>query len=207
MPPNCVTLRIVLRPASACPCDAAGAAAWCILYCYPSLPERWPQRVGVYRERCLSASWEDGIPNMPKPVRQKSVNYKRATRPNKAQVRAPQIRAEQMAAKPDELLAEDVDPDANKIETMTSQSIAPLAPVAPALPPVRKVTMASARSESVSTSRRSSSRRPVRDAVPRIKTLTRQQEYTFVRADLRRLLYTAGGVLVVMIALLFVIEQ
>jgi len=144
---------------------------------------------------------------MPKPVRQKSVNYKRATLPNKAQVRASQIRAEQMAAKPDELLAEDVDPDANKIETMTPQSIAPLAPVAPALPPVRKVTMASARPESASTSRRSSSRRPVRDAAPRIKTLTRQQEYAFVRADLRRLLYTAGGVLVVMIALLFVIEQ
>jgi hypothetical protein len=36
--------------------------------------------------------------------------------------------------------------------------------------------------------------------------LTREQEYTFIKADLRRLLITAGSLAVVMVALLFVIE-
>lgn len=144
---------------------------------------------------------------MPKPVRQKSVNYKRATRPNKAQERASQIRAEQMAAKPDELTAEDDDPDVLEIQAGAPQLVSPRVPANTVPPPVRRVTVSPAKPEVTSSNRRSSTRRPVREAGPRIKTLTRQQEYAFVRADLRRLLYTAGGVLVVMIALLFVIEQ
>jgi hypothetical protein len=36
--------------------------------------------------------------------------------------------------------------------------------------------------------------------------LTREQEYAFIRADMRRLLLTAGGLFVLMIALLFVLD-
>ena len=40
-----------------------------------------------------------------------------------------------------------------------------------------------------------------------IRKLTREQEYTFIKADLRRLLITAGSLALVMVVLLFVIEQ
>ena len=36
--------------------------------------------------------------------------------------------------------------------------------------------------------------------------LTRAQEYAFIRADMRRLLLTAGGLFVLMIALLFLLD-
>ena len=47
-------------------------------------------------------------------------------------------------------------------------------------------------------------RRPA--AQPTAPTITRAQEYDFIRADLRRLLITAAVVMVLMLALLFVIE-
>ena len=40
-----------------------------------------------------------------------------------------------------------------------------------------------------------------------VRKLTREQEYTFIKADLRRLLITAGSLALVMVVLLFVIEQ
>ncbi|MEJ7839343.1 MAG: hypothetical protein WKF81_11030 [Thermomicrobiales bacterium] len=39
-----------------------------------------------------------------------------------------------------------------------------------------------------------------------VRKLTREQEYGFIRADLRRLLITAGSLVLVMVVLLFVIE-
>jgi len=36
--------------------------------------------------------------------------------------------------------------------------------------------------------------------------LTRDQEYAFIRADMRRLLITAAGLFVLMIALLFILD-
>jgi len=43
-------------------------------------------------------------------------------------------------------------------------------------------------------------------AAARPVVLTREQEYRYIRADLNRLLVTAGSLLVVMIVLLFLIE-
>jgi hypothetical protein len=40
-----------------------------------------------------------------------------------------------------------------------------------------------------------------------VRKLTREQEYSFIKADLRRLLITAGSLAVAMIVLLFVIEM
>lgn len=40
-----------------------------------------------------------------------------------------------------------------------------------------------------------------------VHRVTREQEYAFIRADLRRLLVTAGSLAVVMVVLLFVIEM
>jgi hypothetical protein len=37
--------------------------------------------------------------------------------------------------------------------------------------------------------------------------ISREQEYGFIRADLRRLIYTAGILLVVMFALLFLVDR
>ena len=45
----------------------------------------------------------------------------------------------------------------------------------------------------------------VRRSVP--LTLSREQEYTFIREDMRRLLVTTGILLAVMLALLFVIDR
>lgn len=38
-------------------------------------------------------------------------------------------------------------------------------------------------------------------------TLTKEQEYAYIRSDLRRLLYTAGPLLLLMLGLLFVIDR
>jgi hypothetical protein len=37
--------------------------------------------------------------------------------------------------------------------------------------------------------------------------ISREQEYGFIRADLRRLIYTAGILMVVMFALLFLVDR
>jgi hypothetical protein len=54
-----------------------------------------------------------------------------------------------------------------------------------------------------SSSRRVATSRPV----VTVRKLTREQEYSFIKADLRRLLVTAGSLAAVMIVLLFVIEM
>ena len=137
---------------------------------------------------------------MPKPVRQKSVNNKRATRSNKAQVRASQVRVEQMAATPVEPIE---DQDETAAELSADEPAVATTPrnvtVVPALTAVPTASTAKGSRGAV--------RRAARQPVAKAKTLTREQEYGFIRADLRRLLYTAGGVMVFMIALLLVIEQ
>jgi hypothetical protein len=53
------------------------------------------------------------------------------------------------------------------------------------------------------------SRRPMataKRAIARPIVLTKEQEYRFIRADLRRLATTAGALFVVMIVLLFVVD-
>jgi len=129
---------------------------------------------------------------MPKPARRKSLAQKRATRPNKAQLRAAEVRAEQMAAEPPVL---DEEEDGEE---------APATVVTPAAPVVSATT---ASPRPATRSARTTARQAARQPVQRVKTLTHAQEFEFIKADLRRLLYTFGAVLVVMIALLFVIEQ
>lgn len=43
--------------------------------------------------------------------------------------------------------------------------------------------------------------------VVNVRKLTREQEFTFIKADMRRLLVTAGSLAVIMIALLFIIDR
>lgn len=139
---------------------------------------------------------------MPKPVRQKSVNNKRATRSNKAQVRASQVRVEQMAATPVEPI-DDQDETAAELSA-DEPAVATTPRNVTVVPALTAVPTASTAKDSRGAARRAA-RQPVAKA--KAKTLTREQEYGFIRADLRRLLYTAGGVMVFMIALLLVIEQ
>jgi hypothetical protein len=47
--------------------------------------------------------------------------------------------------------------------------------------------------------------RPARPVVT-VRKLTREQEFSFIKADLKRLLVTAGSLAAVMIVLLFVLE-
>ncbi|MGI8485044.1 MAG: hypothetical protein ACR2OU_12370 [Thermomicrobiales bacterium] len=139
---------------------------------------------------------------MPKTVRHKSVNHKRATRSNKAQLRASQVRVEQMSATPVQPID---DQDESVAELSTDEPSVANTPrnvtVVPALTAVPAATTAKGS--------RAAARRAARQPVAKVKTktLTRDQEYRFIRADLRRLLFTAGGVMVLMIALLLVIEQ
>lgn len=44
-------------------------------------------------------------------------------------------------------------------------------------------------------------------AQPAAFTLSRVQEMTYIRADLRRLIYIAGGLLVLMLVILYLIER
>lgn len=148
-------------------------------------------------------SWEDGTHEMPKSVRQKSVNHKRATRSNKAQQRASQVRIEQMAATPAGQI-DDQDEEAAELPVAEAHRSVTVVPASTAVPAATAVSPAPTAKGSRAALRRTA-RQPVAKA--KSKTLTREQEYGFIRADLRRLLYTAGGVMVFMIALLLVIEQ
>lgn len=118
-------------------------------------------------------------PNKSRPSRQR-------TGPNKAQQKAAAIRAAQTH---EDIFAEttplfDDQPEAIQAD---SESVAPR---------VRSgIRPAAARNRAV----------PTRQVVA-VRKLTREQEYGFIRADLRRLLITAGSLALVMVVLLFVIE-
>ena len=134
---------------------------------------------------------------MPQPHQKRRPQNPRQQRQNKAQQREAQVRAEQMAAEPSAALLGTAD-DAIEDGFGDDGMIAELAPVAPpaatsARPPARRDDR-----------RARTSRRPA--AQPVAPTITRAQEYDFIRVDLRRLLITAAVVLVLMLALLFVIE-
>ncbi|MGN6030680.1 MAG: hypothetical protein ACTHQE_03365 [Thermomicrobiales bacterium] len=136
---------------------------------------------------------------MPQPHQKRRPQNQRSSRPNKAQQREAQVRAEQMAAEPSpEVLAtDDVLPEGDLV---TGQEPAPVLPTATAMEPVPAAQTASKRRDA----RSRATRRPA--AAVAAPAITREQEYQFIRADLRRLLITAGTVLVLMLALLFVVE-
>jgi hypothetical protein len=139
---------------------------------------------------------------MPQPHQKRRPQNQRSSRPNKAQQREAQIRAEQMAADPsaEALGIEDAAPEAEPVLTPAPERPA-LAADASASPATATATRgASRRSEARG---RTNRRATIAPATPAI---TREQEYRFIRADLRRLLITAGTVLVLMLALLFVVE-
>lgn len=69
-----------------------------------------------------------------------------------------------------------------------------------AVPPSRAET------PTVGTARPREATRSRARVVARPVALSRAEEYRYIRADLNRLLITAGGLLVLMIALLFVVE-
>lgn len=49
--------------------------------------------------------------------------------------------------------------------------------------------------------------KPRARAAARTVVMSREQEYSFIHADLRRLLLTAGALLLLMLVLLFIIER
>jgi hypothetical protein len=136
---------------------------------------------------------------MPQPHQKRRPQNQRSSRPNKAQQREAQVRAEQMAAEPSpEVLAtDDVLPEDDLV---TGQELAPVVPTRTAMEPGPAAQTASNRRDA----RSRATRRPA--AAVAAPAITREQEYQFIRADLRRLLITAGTVLVLMLALLFVVE-
>ena len=50
-------------------------------------------------------------------------------------------------------------------------------------------------------------RRSVAPAAPRVVELTREQEFAFIRSDMRRLFLIAGGLLAVMLILLILVSR
>ncbi len=105
-------------------------------------------------------------------------------RPNKAQQRANQVRAAQTVAQP------------SVISQRVAEAPTSVAPASPSLTRERAT-------------RHPRMRQPVGQprVVARPVGLTREQEYAAIKADLVRLLITFGVLMVVMVALLFVIEQ
>lgn len=133
---------------------------------------------------------------MPQPHQKRRPQNQRPPRQNKAKQREAQVRAEQMAAEPSaDLLgsAEGDLIDESILEEVAPVVPAPAATIAPRVQSPRKDTRGQV-----------PSRRAV--VAPAGPVISRAEEYEFVRADLRRLLITAGAVLVLMLALLFVIE-
>jgi hypothetical protein len=133
-----------------------------------------------------------------KPQRVSSSRTKRQSRgPNKSQLQAAAIRAAQTH---EDVRAEFVPP----------------APVAnPASPATAKVIVDQTPANDAAESRRRSGVRPTasrartktgRSAIT-VHKLTREQEYTFIKADLKRLLVTAGSLAALMAVLLFFIER
>ncbi|MGC4106500.1 MAG: hypothetical protein QM753_09140 [Thermomicrobiales bacterium] len=136
---------------------------------------------------------------MPQPHQKRRPQNQRQSRPNKAQQREAQVRAEQMAATPSpELLSSDEDVTTEEIVTFEEN------PEVPEVMATTETVRVPASQKSRRDGRRNATRKPV--AGPVAPTITREQEYQFIRADLRRLLITAGTVLVLMLALLFVVE-
>jgi hypothetical protein len=137
---------------------------------------------------------------MPQPHQRRRPQNRRASGPNKSQQREAAVRAEQMAA----------DPSPDVLGALVEPGVATEV-IEAAVAPVQRAP----RTEAAS---RGGSRRRREDARPRaggggggsptpvVSTISHAQEYAFIRADLRRLLITAGAVLVLMLALLFFIE-
>ena len=118
--------------------------------------------------------------------RSPNVKKNAARRPNKAQQRASQVRSAQTVAAP-------------KVE------VAPV--VSPREPEVDAAPPRATRRERV-TSRPNVRPRPAQSrVVARAVGLTREQEYTLIRADLVRLLITFGLVIVIMFVFLLVVGQ
>ena len=84
------------------------------------------------------------------------------------------------------------------MEVRAAETVRPAVPVADVAGPVVAAEPAtSARPSAISR------RRPV---IAKPIVLTKEEEYRYIRADMRRLGITAGGLFVLMIALLFVLE-
>lgn len=110
-------------------------------------------------------------------------------RPNKAQQRASQVRAAQTVTAPPVAVAPEPQRDVASVESLEE---------APGRP---------ARRERV-TSRPNVRPRPAQSrVVARTVGITREQEYSVIKADLVRLLITFGIVMVIMLVLLLVIGQ
>lgn len=135
---------------------------------------------------------------MPQPHQKRRPQNRRASGPNKSQQREAAVRAEQMAAEPSsELVGGPADAREGSVEVIEAMTVA--------------APQAVARTEQASRGggqRRRDAARPRSGgaAAPVAYAITHEQEYAFIRADLRRLLITAGAVLVLMLVLLFFIE-
>ncbi len=86
-----------------------------------------------------------------------------------------------------------------------SASATATAPTTPTVAPV-ELDFAAIEGESTPPARGALPSKPRKRSVQRAAPITREQEYAYIRSDMQRLLTISGGLLVMMIALLFVIE-
>ncbi len=99
-------------------------------------------------------------------------------------------------------------PTRSQVKAMEARAASAAAPVQPNEPVVEPVELdfAAIEVESAPPARGALPARPRKRATPKVIPLTREQEYAYIRSDMQRLLTISGGLLVLMIALLFVIE-
>lgn len=92
------------------------------------------------------------------------------------------------------------------MEARAATSAATADPAAPSIAPLN-LDFGAIEVESAPPSRSALPNRPLRRTVQRVIPITREQEYAYIRSDMQRLLTISGGLLVLMIVLLFVIER
>jgi hypothetical protein len=91
------------------------------------------------------------------------------------------------------------------IEIRAAETNAPVAQLEP-LPETPSPEEPAFRRSTISTSRTRREKQRVRTPIVRTIALTREQEYSFIRSDLKRMTITAGSLLGLMVVLLFVLS-
>ena len=89
-----------------------------------------------------------------------------------------------------------------EVRAAATRVVEPVAPPAPDAPSVTATAPRTTRARTASGSGQATAR-----AVARPVAISRDEEYRYIRSDLKRLLVTAGSLLVLMIVLLVLIEM
>lgn len=100
-------------------------------------------------------------------------------------------------------------PTRSQIKAMEARAAASATAAEPTVPTIAPLDLdfGAVDSEVVAPTRSALPDRPRKRTIQRVIPITREQEYAYIVSDMRRLLAISGGLLVLMILLLFVVER